>query len=611
MRQSWRFAWTAVPLLGFAAADAWLGRAFGLAQDARQLCAQFVLHALAAWAALQWVWGWLPAIDSRAGRLVGAAAAYLLFDLLVAATTFTGHYGFWLPRTAAALAALGLIVASWRAPAWVERIAQRTPWLALALALTSAAICIGFGFSLSRWTTKHFREFGHALLLYPWALLCMLDALHQPRGTQRRAFAIWLGAAVVLSTSLSAVAPAPERSTYALVTRLWGAPALRRFNRSFAGRLLQPWFHGLDPLVGEPVPSITPRTVPEGAVRCGARAAGVASSALILSIDSLRADYFGLGPAQLPNLERVRARALTFTRAIQASSGTGPSLFAWHTGRYATSDSPSNDVLRAAALSGGRAAIYQTQPWEDPPERFARRIVDELARLGQRDFIAHYHFLSLHPRRNWAGAGFDYRAMLVRLDRALGSILDGLQAQGRLDALLLIVSADHGEELSAERGYQGHGFDVTQALLHTPLLVRAPAGSSQRRDELVSGTDLAPTVLDALGLGCELAMDGRSLLRPPLSERSVFGSSYAPGLSCSEDCRIYADSHAALRDRFKLIYDRGENARALFDLAADPLERDNLIDAQPERARALRVELDSYLAGRIASAEAAHQASPR
>jgi arylsulfatase A-like enzyme len=229
-------------------------------------------------------------------------------------------------------------------------------------------------------------------------------------------------------------------------------------------------------------------------------------------------------------------------------------------------------------------------------------IVAAISKRPTPRFIGTYHFLSLHPPKNWAGSGFDYRAVLQELDQSLGLLLDGLAREGILDDTVVIVTADHGEELAQERGYQGHGFDVTQALVHTPLFVRLPGGGAEERTDLVSGADVAPTVLASIGVQCDLAMQGRSLLRSPEPDRPVFASSYAPLPAYTPDYRIYSDVHAVLLGDLKLIWDRGEQVFALFDLAADPDERDNRVDARPQEVDRLRALLDGYLAGRAPAA---------
>ncbi|MFN8641707.1 MAG: sulfatase-like hydrolase/transferase [Candidatus Binatia bacterium] len=81
-----------------------------------------------------------------------------------------------------------------------------------------------------------------------------------------------------------------------------------------------------------------------------------------------------------------------------------------------------------------------------------------------------------------------------------------------LEHTLLIVTADHGEEL-LEHGMFGHGFNLFNTTVHVPLVVAGPGIPAGRVvDQNVSLVDLAPTILDLVGLPPERRFGGRSLV---------------------------------------------------------------------------------------------------
>ena len=107
-----------------------------------------------------------------------------------------------------------------------------------------------------------------------------------------------------------------------------------------------------------------------------------------------------------------------------------------------------------------------------------------------------------------------YAAEVAGSDRRFGRLLDALE---RLDAgheIALILSADHGEELYETWPRIGHGFSLTEGVLHVPLLVALPGGPAGRREEVVETLSITPTVLALFGLAAPYPLDGGSLFDP-------------------------------------------------------------------------------------------------
>lgn len=90
-----------------------------------------------------------------------------------------------------------------------------------------------------------------------------------------------------------------------------------------------------------------------------------------------------------------------------------------------------------------------------------------------------------------------------------------LAARGLLGSTLMVITADHGEDLF-ERGYAGHGQNVFRETLQVPLLFIPPLGQQSWRPEVtgaVQSIDVAPTILDVLRLPVPEGFAGRSLRR--------------------------------------------------------------------------------------------------
>jgi arylsulfatase A-like enzyme len=98
-------------------------------------------------------------------------------------------------------------------------------------------------------------------------------------------------------------------------------------------------------------------------------------------------------------------------------------------------------------------------------------------------------------------------------DRAFGELVERLKGLGLYDKMMLILTADHGEEFF-EHGGVGNGLTLYNEQIRIPLIVKSPLIAPGVYDELVQLTDIYPTILDALVLEEPYALDGISLIHP-------------------------------------------------------------------------------------------------
>ncbi|HKB15474.1 MAG TPA: sulfatase, partial [Planctomycetota bacterium] len=182
-----------------------------------------------------------------------------------------------------------------------------------------------------------------------------------------------------------------------------------------------------------------------------------------------------------------------------------------------------------------------------------------------------------------------YDALAARADGLLGDLLEGLDRELGDDERLLIVTADHGEEIFEHERF-GHGQSLYEELLRVPLIVRFPGKSGGRfspvRDEPVSLLDLVPTALEAAGIPVPEHLPGLPL----------FGSLPGRRVRVAE-----THVHAAVRlGSLKLILGQWTDVRwthapeELYDLKTDPGERRNLAPEKPQTVRAMRGVLEHY-----------------
>jgi arylsulfatase A-like enzyme len=90
---------------------------------------------------------------------------------------------------------------------------------------------------------------------------------------------------------------------------------------------------------------------------------------------------------------------------------------------------------------------------------------------------------------------------IAYMDEQMGALLDALNAKGILDKTLVVITADHGEQLG-EHGFLYHGNTLYRPSLTVPLLLRLPGRvpAAMRISTPVSLVDLPATILDLAGL---------------------------------------------------------------------------------------------------------------
>ncbi len=288
---------------------------------------------------------------------------------------------------------------------------------------------------------------------------------------------------------------------------------------------------------------------------------------------------------------------------------------------------------RAAPIEPqGRSAAYPAEP-TDARVTFSQAR-DWIAANRRRPFFAFIHTYEVHtPYRArapyasmFAGDAYpgpedpdirverdNYDREIRVVDDELRALFATLEARGLDQNTIVVVLADHGEEFH-EHGLLQHGGNVYDETLRIPLIFwspgRIPAGLRISRP--VSLIDVAPTLLDLIGLPPLTALDGESL-RDTFSSggrvepRQLFAEAVSPRRWV--DIWRFEDWNPpliALRSSgSKFIVHRPSHGERQptrrFDLVRDPLEQQPIpvVGAQLARVEAL---VDGYLAQAVSTA---------
>jgi len=203
-----------------------------------------------------------------------------------------------------------------------------------------------------------------------------------------------------------------------------------------------------------------------------------------------------------------------------------------------------------------------------------------------------------------------YMAEAAKDDEAIGALLHALDEAGLREETLIVVTADHGETLSsAHAGTSGldqmpiryhHAISNYEETTKVPLLLVLPrvlpAGSEVKAR--VRTIDIAPTVLDLLGLEPHPRTSGRSLValargKVEPEERIVVSEGRGSRAIAIGSWRLIVREGAA-----KNIVQDGREREAeteLFDLESDPGERHDLASTRPDKVAEMRARLDAAL----------------
>jgi arylsulfatase A-like enzyme len=185
-----------------------------------------------------------------------------------------------------------------------------------------------------------------------------------------------------------------------------------------------------------------------------------------------------------------------------------------------------------------------------------------------------------------------YMGQIRYVDDAVGRILAALEETGHADNTLVVFLADHGEMLGSQGAWHKIGV-FYNCLTRIPVIIRHPKGlySGVFRG-LVEEVDLAPTILEALGLDRPPTYVGESLHQKLADGRTGADQGretalVETGLQCPTWPGPFGESQKAPcapnnygpgtmitdgRHKLSIYYD---DICELYDLETDPLELDN------------------------------------
>ena len=190
-----------------------------------------------------------------------------------------------------------------------------------------------------------------------------------------------------------------------------------------------------------------------------------------------------------------------------------------------------------------------------------------------------------------------YDGGIAYMDAQIGMLISWLKQQKAYDNTMIIVTSDHGEAFG-ERNHTGHANSPYQNLLHVALLVKYPGAPNGRIvDTPVSLVDVAPTVLEVLGIKVPATMQGRSLMDPAADQpRKFFSETFPCAVLQSPECPRGCIARSVFSWPYKFIT-MTNGRRQLYDLSSDPDETHDLYAPQTPVAQKLNADLHAWMKG--------------
>ncbi|MHC4388839.1 MAG: sulfatase-like hydrolase/transferase [Planctomycetota bacterium] len=361
---------------------------------------------------------------------------------------------------------------------------------------------------------------------------------------------------------------------------------------------------------------------------------------LLISIDTCRADYLGCYgyPRRIsPNIDAVAGEAILFENASTSVPLTLPAHSTMLTGttplyhrihdnlgyKLGASNITLSEIMHEHGYTTG--AIVSSfvldskfgldQGFDSYNDRFEQEVRggyhserkgDEATRLAIKwleenkddKFLLFLHYFDPHhryePPEPYASEFADdlYAGEIAYTDHCIGQVIDSLKDMGLYESTLIIIVGDHGEMLG-EHGEAEHGYFIYQSAIRVPLVFKLPGRNRRNRvSNVVSLTDIVPTVCATLGIPPPAHAHGKDLSEY-FSRKTVSGQ--ARFVYCESLTPTKHNANAlvgVVSDGWKYIQ---TTRPELYNLSKDPYEGNDLSEKEPQMSHFLREHLKAIM----------------
>ncbi len=330
--------------------------------------------------------------------------------------------------------------------------------------------------------------------------------------------------------------------------------------------------------------------------------------------------------------------APSLPRLLQNSGYATAHFGKWHLANNMIPDSPVPSAYGYDTYGAFNCAGEQMPVHEDAMHTNA--FIEESVAAGKPFFVnlwIHEPHTPFHtvPKYEWRFRHLEdeadriYASVLSHADDRIGEVLDTLDRLEIADKTLVIFSSDNGPARASrptelKLGYDtatGAGWGIAAAKgitagrkgykaalfeggINVPFIARWPgtiAAGAEDHVSLISAVDLLPTFCEIaeVELPSDYAPDGVSQLSTlkgepyPLREKPLFWKMQS-GWPIREHQPFHWVSYAIVDQQWKLMTNQDGSYFELYDLAADPLEQQELQTSKPEVVQQLQAKLEAW-----------------
>jgi len=364
------------------------------------------------------------------------------------------------------------------------------------------------------------------------------------------------------------------------------------------------------------------------------------TNVLFITLDTTRADRlgcYGYATAATPALDGLASRGVLFERTYSQVPLTLPSHASIVTGCYPKelgvrvngrealgSDQPTiaevfhthsyaTGAIIAAGVLDSRYGldrgfdVYQDDfvvaehGTKEDAQRRGDGVTDDalswLDSVSDKPFFAWIHYYDPHDPYD-PPPPFDtahpapYDGEIAFMDAQIKRVLDWLDARHLRERTLIVAVGDHGESFG-EHGTDGHTTFLYGTDVHVPMIFSHPALQQGHRNAAITETiDVFPTLLTLMGWPLPEGLHSRSL------DAALRGDQIDSVEAYAESHHVnwafgWAQQRALTTSRWKYI---SSTVPELYDVDADPDERQSVIQDYPKVARQMREALQARYA---------------
>ncbi len=375
---------------------------------------------------------------------------------------------------------------------------------------------------------------------------------------------------------------------------------------------------------------------------------------LLITVDSLRSDHlgcYGYKKDVSPNIDALAREGFLFNPAIAQASWTWPSLCSFVASLYPSTLGiyfwdqylPASIPTLAQKIKGkGYSTGFISEhgslsrlsqgfdTFQDAPADKLSGLTDKALLWFEKNKNKHFflwlHYMETHSKYYCdlpgekrsaqaltAKARKDYNRKydmaVSKVDKQLKILLDKLRDLGIYEKTMVIITADHGEEMGEHGYYYTHGGVLWDSLLKVPLIFSYPQLPDKGKiiQQQVQLIDIAPTILEILKIDPPDNIDGQSLI-PLMNSPGKHTGKYAfsevkENLEDAEGCPYLSTTEwkytkCSIREGgYKLIatLDPQGGGYELYDLENDPQESRNIAVMEIKQLSALKTKLEDWL----------------